>query len=119
MSPEHEHVQAIWARAVRTFLAACLEHQSPDYAIDALGALKQNTWTKYFQNTTGIVRALEYLHLMGLSPAFEDVRHELLHFYTRCLQPGIPDSALPTSPELEDWYSRVRGKARDLLERRM
>ncbi len=114
---ERERVQAIWARTVRTFLAACLEHQSSSDAVDAISIIGRGA-PNYFHNTELLSKALLRLRSAGLSPAFTEVLEKLLYFYHYYLARDLPDSKLPTCRELEDWYSETRGKARDLLERK-
>ena len=122
MSPEEERerLSDIWARTLRTFLAACLEHQSPDVAVTAILNLTLGTMgPPYFKNTAKLFRAVEYLRNHGgLSVAYTEVLSMLFNFYMRYLHHPVTTRELPTCAELEAWYSETRGKARDLLERR-
>lgn len=119
MSPARKQALSAWARACQTFFAAVMEHCGPSLGVDMVRiVLGQQTLhgPRPFEERTGsVVSALEYLKLQNVRESFNIVASELINF-TRYF--SAPEDKLPTCTELESWYSRVRGHAKDLLERR-
>lgn len=115
---ERERALRFWARACQTFFAAVLEHGGNTIGVDMMRILigdKLYGPRPFEENRKGAVRALSYLLLQPVRESYIEVAHELLNF-----ERGLLDERQlpPTCVELESWYSRVRGRARDLLERR-
>lgn len=118
MSPARKQALSVWARACQTFFAAVMENCGPSLGVDIVRIVVggELCGTRPFEERSGaVVRALEYLKLQNVRESYNVVASELINF-TRYF--SAPEDKLPTCAELESWYSRVRGHAKDLLERR-
>lgn len=118
LAKEREQARRCWARACQTFFAAVLEHCGGSVGVDMVRILIGGNLygpRPFEENRQGVTRALEYMLLQDVRESYRTVAHDLLNF-ARCLDDER--QRVPTCAELEGWYSRVRGRARDLLERR-